>query len=244
MIATTTTTGVEGGRDGTMTTGTIVVDVGVGPEITGTTIRGKVRPARIEIQGNTEEGGLHPHMTTRTGRRPPNSPMSNPWKIIKDRRAKRRRTRTPRDIGARGRRTDGRDPKTARGDEDRRLARDRDQRAARTSSMRKRGRRRTGSARKRPTARKRPRPSSSKIDLALPCPRPVLRPNGGRRRRLGSSSRLPILTLLYGPTEATRRSARSRRSRRSWIRATMIARTMMINQEHHPYMLFAGPRPG
>ena len=231
-----TTTGVEGGLAETMTTGTIVVDVGVGPEITGTTIRGKGRPARIGTRESTEDGDRPRRMTTRTGLLRRSWPTSNHWKTTSARRAKRRRTRTRQDIGARERRTDGRDPKTARGDEDRRLARGRDQRAARTSWTRKRGRRRTGSARKRPTARKRPRPSSSKIDLALPCPRPVLRPNGGRRRRLGSSSRLPILTLLYGPTEATRRSARSRRSPRSWIRATTTRKTMMINQEHHPYM--------
>ena len=76
MIETMTTTGVEGGRDGTMTTGTIVVDVGVGPEITGTTIRGKARPARIGTRENIG-GGPPPRMTTRTGRRPLNWPMNN-----------------------------------------------------------------------------------------------------------------------------------------------------------------------
>ena len=67
-----TTTGVEGGLAETMTTGTIVVDVGVGPEITGTTIRGKARPALTETRESTEEGGLHPRMMTRTGLRPLN----------------------------------------------------------------------------------------------------------------------------------------------------------------------------
>jgi len=67
-----TTIVVEGVPGATMTTGTIVVDVGVGPEITGTTIRGKVRPALTEIQGNIGDVDRPPRMTTRTGPRRPN----------------------------------------------------------------------------------------------------------------------------------------------------------------------------
>ena len=77
MTETMMTTGVEGGRDGTMTTGTIVGDVGAGPGITATTIRGKGRPALTETRESTEEGDLHPHMTTRTGLRLPSWRMSN-----------------------------------------------------------------------------------------------------------------------------------------------------------------------
>jgi hypothetical protein len=53
-------------------TGTIVVGVGVGREITGTTIRGKARPARIEIVESIGGEDLHPRMRTRTGLRPLN----------------------------------------------------------------------------------------------------------------------------------------------------------------------------
>ena len=77
MTETMMTTGVEGGRDGTTMTGTIVVGGGVGPETTGTTIRGKGRPALTETRESTEEGDLHPHMTTRTGLRLPSWRMSN-----------------------------------------------------------------------------------------------------------------------------------------------------------------------
>ena len=76
MIETMTTIVVEGVPGGTMTTGTIVVDVGVGPETTGTTIRGKARPALTETRESTGEEDPC-HMMRRTGRRPPNSPTSN-----------------------------------------------------------------------------------------------------------------------------------------------------------------------
>ena len=68
---------VEGVHDGTMMTEMIVVDVGVVPEITGTTIRGKARPARIGTRESTEEGGLHPRMMTRTVLRLLNLHMNN-----------------------------------------------------------------------------------------------------------------------------------------------------------------------
>jgi hypothetical protein len=58
-------------------TGTIVVGVGVGREITGTTIRGKARPARIEIVESIG-GEDHPRrMRTRTALPLLNSHMSN-----------------------------------------------------------------------------------------------------------------------------------------------------------------------
>ena len=211
MIATTTTTEGGGALEGTMTTTAVIDDVGVGPGTTGTTIRGKARPARIAIQGNIGEEDPC-HMRTRTGRRRPNSPTSNPWKTTSARRAKRRRTRTRRGIDPRGRRTDGRGPKTARGDDDRRLASDRGPRAARTSSMRKLSQQETGKGPRRPIRPRRRRPSSSRIDLALPCPKLPVLLNGGRRRRPASSSHLRILTLLYGPTGAILPKERSRRS--------------------------------
>ena len=194
-----------------MTTTGVIDDGGVGPGTTGTTIRGKARPALIE---STEDVDLPPRMmTTRTGRRRPNSPTSNLWKIIKDRPEKRRRTRILLGIDPNERQIGDLDPKTARGAEGRRLASDRGPRAARTSSTPKRGRPiKTGSARKRPTARRRPRPSSSRIDLALPCPRPVLRRSDGRRRPPGSLLHLRTLTLRYGPTVLTVHNGRSRRS--------------------------------
>ena len=67
----------EGGRDGTMTTGTIedVEDLVLG--ITGTTIRGKGRPVLTEIVESIGGEGLHPRMRTRTALPLLNLPTSN-----------------------------------------------------------------------------------------------------------------------------------------------------------------------
>ena len=62
----------EGGLEGTMMTEMIVVDVGVVPEITEMIIRDKVRPARIGIQGNIEDGDRPRLMMMRTALRPLN----------------------------------------------------------------------------------------------------------------------------------------------------------------------------
>jgi hypothetical protein len=64
-------------REGTMMTEMIVVDVGVDLGTIGTTIRGKVRPARIEIVESIG-GEDHPRrMRTRTALPLLNSHMSN-----------------------------------------------------------------------------------------------------------------------------------------------------------------------
>ena len=70
--ATTTMIGGEGGLVVITMTGMIedVEDLVLGT--TGTTIRGKARPARIGTRESIGEGGLHPRMRTRTVRRPPN----------------------------------------------------------------------------------------------------------------------------------------------------------------------------
>jgi hypothetical protein len=63
--------------DGTTMTGMIEDVEDLVPGTIGTTIRGKGPLARIGTRESIGGEGLHPRMRTRTGRRRPNSPMSN-----------------------------------------------------------------------------------------------------------------------------------------------------------------------